>query len=75
MAATGGANHPSGTVWRKSSRSNGGQDACVEIANLGDHIAVRDSKNPSGPVLTFHHGTFRRFTTEIRNGGRARPGR
>jgi hypothetical protein len=33
--------------WRKSSRSSG-QDTCVELAREG---AVRDSKNPSGPVL------------------------
>jgi hypothetical protein len=42
----------SGAVWRKSqkSASNGG---CVEVANLGDHVAVRDSKNPDGPALIF----------------------
>lgn len=35
--------------WRKSSRSGGNGGACVELAHtLG---AVRDSKNPSGPVL------------------------
>lgn len=33
--------------WRKSSRSSG-QDTCVELAH---NIAVRDSKNPIGPVL------------------------
>jgi hypothetical protein len=34
--------------WKKSSRSTE-TDNCVEVANtLG---AVRDSKNPSGPVL------------------------
>ncbi len=38
--------------WRKSTKSanNGG---CVEVAELGDHVAVRDSKNPAGPVLIF----------------------
>lgn len=33
--------------WRKSSRSSG-EDTCIELANIG---AVRDSKNPVGPVL------------------------
>lgn len=33
--------------WKKSSRS--AQDAdCVEVGNVG---AVRDSKNPTGPIL------------------------
>jgi predicted RNA-binding protein associated with RNAse of E/G family len=33
-------------TWRKSSRS--GEDNCLEVAAMG---AVRDSKNPDGPVL------------------------
>lgn len=34
--------------WRKSSRSATNAE-CVEFAHTGD--AVRDSKNPNGPVL------------------------
>jgi hypothetical protein len=34
--------------WRKSSRSTG-QNGCVEVSGPLD--AVRDSKNPTGPVL------------------------
>jgi hypothetical protein len=39
-------------AWRKSnfSSSNGN---CVEVAQLAPASAVRDSKNPTGPVLTF----------------------
>lgn len=40
-------------VWRKSSRSNGSQPNCVEVARGLLAVAVRDSKNTSGPVLTF----------------------
>lgn len=36
-----------GVAWRKSSFS-GGTGECVEVASVG---AVRDSKNPAGPVL------------------------
>jgi uncharacterized protein DUF397 len=36
-----------GRAWRKSSRS-GGDGQCVELAYAG---AVRDSKNPGGPIL------------------------
>lgn len=40
-------------VWRTSSYSNGNGGACVEISDLnGGHHAVRDSKNPTGAVLT-----------------------
>ncbi|MEV7971082.1 DUF397 domain-containing protein [Sphaerisporangium sp. NPDC088356] len=38
--------------WYKSSYSGGNGGSCVEVAGLaGDRIAVRDSKNPSGPIL------------------------
>jgi hypothetical protein len=35
-------------AWRKSSRSSGQNGNCVELAHVG---AVRDSKNPAGPIL------------------------
>jgi Domain of unknown function (DUF397) len=41
-------------VWRKSSYSGTNGGNCVEVAsNLPGIVAVRDSKNPSGPALTF----------------------
>jgi hypothetical protein len=39
-------------AWRKSSYS-GSEGNCVEVAWLAPATAVRDSKNPTGPVLTF----------------------
>ncbi|MFC5287461.1 DUF397 domain-containing protein [Actinokineospora guangxiensis] len=38
--------------WRKSSFSGTNAD-CVEVAHAPKLAAVRDSKNPAGPVLVF----------------------
>jgi hypothetical protein len=38
--------------WRKSSYSSA-NGQCVEVADLGLAIAVRDSKDPAGAVLLF----------------------
>lgn len=40
--------------WRTSSHSSG-NGACVEIASTGTVIAVRDSKDRSGPILALTH--------------------
>ncbi|WP_030923041.1 DUF397 domain-containing protein [Streptosporangium amethystogenes] len=57
-----------GAEFRKSSYSNSG-DACVEVAtNLPGVVAVRDSKDPLGPVLTFSPTTWHSFLSGIRSG-------
>ncbi len=51
-----------GAIWRKSTRSSGNQGNCVEVAdNLARVVAVRDSKDRQGPVLTFTPATWRSF--------------
>jgi hypothetical protein len=37
--------------WRKSTRSSD-SNTCVEVAFAGPAVGLRDSKNPTGPVLT-----------------------
>nr|MDT0663688.1 DUF397 domain-containing protein [Micromonospora sp. DSM 115978] len=54
--------------WRKSSYSNGRGGMCVEAAQVGHDIAVRDSKNPTGPVLVFTRGEWDAFLAGARDG-------
>ncbi|PWR06563.1 DUF397 domain-containing protein [Micromonospora acroterricola] len=55
-----------GARWRKSSRSSGNGGDCVEVAdNLPGVVAVRDSKNPSGPALTFTPAAWRTFVGQV----------
>lgn len=53
--------------WRKSTKSanNGG---CVEVADLGDQVAVRDSKNPHGPALVFVDSEWDAFLSAVAKG-------
>lgn len=54
-------------VWRTASYSNGNGGACVEVADLDSgYRAVRDSKDPAGPVLTVTHGQWTAFTSGVR---------
>lgn len=55
-------------AWFKSSRSAGGKE-CVEIAHLSrGHVAIRDSKNPSGPALIFTPAEWDEFVSYTRSG-------
>ncbi|MFC5820706.1 DUF397 domain-containing protein [Nonomuraea sp. NPDC050478] len=59
----------SAAVWRKSSRSGGNGGQCVEVAsNLPGVVAVRDSKNPDGPKLTFTPAEWKAFLGGVRAG-------
>ncbi|MFF9483887.1 DUF397 domain-containing protein [Streptomyces sp. NPDC014676] len=50
--------------WRKSSYSSDQGGNCVEIAEVpSSTVAVRDSKNPTGPILTLRPATFTAFLT------------
>ena len=52
--------------WTKSSHS--GNNGCVEVAHGDEQIAVRDSKDPSGPMLLFTPREWRAFLDGVRDG-------
>jgi Domain of unknown function (DUF397) len=56
-------------IWRKSSHSGSNGGGCVEIADgLPGVVAVRDSKDPGGPVLAVTPDAWRAFTAAIKAG-------
>jgi hypothetical protein len=50
-------------AWQKSSYSSDQGGDCVEIAETHATVAVRDSKNPVGPVLTLRPAAFSAFVS------------
>ncbi len=55
-------------AWQKTTFSNGNGGNCVEVArNLPGIVAVRDSKNPHGPVLVVTTDEWASFITWLRS--------
>jgi hypothetical protein len=52
--------------WRKSTYSNGGGNACVEVASA-DGVMVRDTANRGGSMLAVSAGAWQVFTSKIKN--------
>lgn len=54
-------------AWRKSSYSGNTGGDCVEVADgLPGAVPVRDSKNPTGPVLIVAAGAWQAFVDGVR---------
>jgi hypothetical protein len=53
--------------WRKASRS-AGNGACVEVAPAQGYVAIRDSKNPQGAILSCAPNMFRSFLEAAKKG-------
>ncbi|MWA12440.1 DUF397 domain-containing protein [Streptomyces sp. BA2] len=62
-----------GTAWRKSSYSSDTGGECIEFAPREGGLALRDSKNPEGPVFTISPGAFARFVRAAADGGLTAP--
>ncbi len=58
----------SSAQWRKSSYSSGGGNQCVEVATLPGVVAVRDSKDPHGPMHLLDPAAFRDLISRIKRG-------
>lgn len=52
--------------WRTSSFTDGVQ--CVEVAVIGDDIAVRDTKDREGAALNFTRGEMSAFIQGVKAG-------
>ena len=57
----------SALFWLKAQRS-GANGQCVEIASTVGKIAVRDSKDPNGPILVYTRTEFIAFVESARHG-------
>lgn len=53
-------------IWRKASYSQ--VSDCVEVASVNGNVAVRDSKNPDGPILMYTAAGWRAFINSAKSG-------
>ncbi|WP_374706958.1 DUF397 domain-containing protein [Catellatospora sp. TT07R-123] len=54
--------------WAESSRSDAGDGQCVEVLFGAETVAVRDSKNPDGPILAFSRESWQSFLDAVKLG-------
>jgi hypothetical protein len=55
-------------TWRKARASSGNGGNCVEVAELPDGFAMRDSKDPHGPALKFTRPEWDAFLAGVKGG-------
>jgi hypothetical protein len=54
--------------WRTSSYSTAQGGNCVQVAPTPHTIAVRDSTDPHGPILTLTPHAWATFLTQVKHG-------
>lgn len=60
--------------WRKSSYSGQGGGNCVEVADCGNRVLVRDTKQDrNDPILRFMPDAWRRFAAQVKRSLASRP--
>lgn len=55
-------------AWFRSTKSDMSGGNCLEIAYVNDGVAIRDSKNPDGPHLSFTRPEFDAFVGGAKDG-------
>jgi hypothetical protein len=55
-------------TWRRSRRSEGGGNNCVEVAAISGHALIRDSKNPGGHQHMITPAAFAALVARIKRG-------
>jgi hypothetical protein len=53
-------------MWRKSSYSNGGGNACLETTSGTGSILVRDTTDRAGGTLSFSAETWKAFISDLK---------
>jgi hypothetical protein len=53
--------------WRKA-QSSIGNGACIEVTWLNGMVAVRNSRDPGGPVLMYTAAEWRAFVDGVKKG-------
>ncbi|QFG22073.1 DUF397 domain-containing protein [Actinomadura sp. WMMB 499] len=56
----------SNAVWRQSARSKEDGSNCVQVAKVSGLVAIRDSKDADGAVITVSRGDFNRFAEVLK---------
>jgi hypothetical protein len=54
-------------AWRKA-QSSVGNGACVELAPVDGMVAIRDSKDPEGPILSYTVAEWHAFLDGAKRG-------
>lgn len=55
-------------AWRTSTRSSSNGGSCVEVGTCTHTVAVRDTKDRSGPVLTADRPQWTGFVAGLKSG-------
>lgn len=55
------------TTWRRSTYSSTG-NTCVELADLGEHVALRNSNQPDVGTLTIGADQMAAFIDDVKAG-------